>query len=133
LRAEFVYIEKNRYNSIVYEGATMTNQRCCAAPNTPTALPTTTSVIVDQLKAIAHPVRWRMLELMAMQDDGICVCDLESQFDLSQPTISHHLRIMREAGVVGTDQRGTWVYYSVRPETISQLTSVFAQLVSVKA
>jgi ArsR family transcriptional regulator len=109
----------------------MMNQHCCVPSNEPAEVTPSTTVIVGQLKAIAHPVRWRMLELMAMQDDGICVCDLESQFDLSQPTISHHLRIMREAGVVCTDQRGTWVYYSVRPEAMNQLTSAFAQLMAV--
>jgi ArsR family transcriptional regulator len=111
----------------------MQDNRCCVTA--PRVAPSITHVtpIVDQLKAVAHPVRWRMLELMAMHDDGICVCDLESQFALSQPTISHHLRIMREAGVVCTDQRGTWVYYTVAPEAIQQLTSAFAQLIPVKA
>jgi ArsR family transcriptional regulator len=74
-----------------------------------------------------------MLELMAMHEDGMCVCDLEAQFDLSQPTISHHLRLMREAGVVVTDQRGTWVYYSIAPEMIQQMASAFAQLIPVRA
>lgn len=111
----------------------MRNQRCCEVLPTTVAPSTHTPPIVEQLKAVAHPVRWRMLELMAMHDDGVCVCDLEAQFDLSQPTISHHLRLMREAGVVVTEQRGTWVYYSVAPETVMQMTSAFAQLLPVKA
>jgi ArsR family transcriptional regulator, arsenate/arsenite/antimonite-responsive transcriptional repressor len=107
-------------------------QRCCVSP-TPKTESKMSPVIVDQLKSIAHPVRWRMLELMAMHEDGMCVCDIEAQFDLSQPTISHHLRLMREAGVVVTDQRGTWVYYSIAPEMIQQMTSTFAQLLPVRA
>lgn len=111
----------------------MRNQRCCEAlPQVDSSLAHTT-LIVEQLKAVAHPVRWRMLELMALHDDGVCVCDLEAQFDLSQPTISHHLRLMREAGVVVTEQRGTWVYYSVAPETVQRMSSAFAQLIPVKA
>ncbi|MEY3990256.1 MAG: hypothetical protein RI985_1337 [Chloroflexota bacterium] len=107
-------------------------QRCCVSLDCTTESKTS-PVIVDQLKSIAHPVRWRMLELMAMHEDGMCVCDLEAQFDLSQPTISHHLRLMREAGVVVTDQRGTWVYYSIAPEMIQQMASAFAQLIPVRA
>jgi len=95
--------------------------------------PTSSLHVVACLKAVAHPVRWRLLELMSIHDDGICVCDLESQFDLSQPTISHHLRLMREAGVVVTEQRGTWVYYSVAPETMQQLASALSQFALVKA
>ena len=107
-------------------------QQCCVAPDT-VANTAISSAIVDQLKAVAHPVRWRMFELMALYADGICVCDLESQFELSQPTISHHLRIMREAGVVLTDQRGTWVYYSLHPDTLHRFVSAFAQLIPIKA
>jgi len=111
----------------------MQDDRCCVTTLSGSTSTTRVMPVVDQLKAVAHPVRWRMLELMAIHDDGICVCDLESQFALSQPTISHHLRIMREAGVVCTDQRGTWVYYSVVPEAMQQLTSAFTRLIQVKA
>lgn len=111
----------------------MQNERCCAPTPHVASSNTQVTPIVDQLKAVAHPVRWRMLALMSMHDDGLCVCDLEAQFALSQPTISHHLRIMREAGVVVTDQRGTWVYYSVAPEAMQQLTRAFAQLIPIKA
>lgn len=88
---------------------------------------------VTSLKALAHPVRWRMLQLMAVNADGVCVCDLESQFDVSQPTISHHLRILREAGIVTTTQRGTWVFYAVAPHAVHQLASVLTQLVPTNA
>lgn len=111
----------------------MQNERCCTPTSSIGLTNEHTSRIVNQLKAVSHPVRWRMLELMSMHDDGLCVCDLEAQFDLSQPTISHHLRIMREAGVVATDQRGTWVYYSIAPEAMQQLVSAFAQLMPIKA
>lgn len=111
----------------------MRNQRCCDTTVTIHASQTCMDQVVMQLKAVAHPVRWRMLELMAMHDDGVCVCDLEEHFELSQPTISHHLRLMREAGVVLTDQRGTWVYYSVSPEMMHQIASAFVRLSAVKA
>jgi ArsR family transcriptional regulator len=72
-------------------------------------------------KAIANPVRLQILDILSRQDGQVCVCDIEGYFDLSQPTISHHLRVMRQAGLVETEQRGTWVYYFVRPEKMERL------------
>lgn len=54
--------------------------------------------------------------MLAAKRGELCVCDLESRFDLGQPTVSHHLRILREAGVVTAERRGTWVYYALAPE-----------------
>jgi ArsR family transcriptional regulator len=56
-----------------------------------------------------------MVGLLAAEGKELCVCELESHFDLGQPTVSHHLRILREAGVVSGERRGTWVYYSLGP------------------
>jgi ArsR family transcriptional regulator len=106
----------------------MRDEQCCATTPNGSSSSADTPPIFNHLKAVAHPVRWRMLELMAAQLDGMCVCDLEAQFDLSQPTISHHLRIMREAGVVVTNQRGTWIYYSVAPEAMLWKPNFFAWL-----
>lgn len=74
-------------------------------------------------KAIANPVRLQILDILSRQSGQVCVCDIETYFDLSQPTISHHLRVMRQAGLVDTEQRGTWVYYFVRPEKMEMLRS----------
>lgn len=71
-------------------------------------------------KALADPVRLRLLALIAAKTaDGICVCDLVAGFDLSQPTISHHLKVLRQAGLVDSERRGTWVYYRVRPGVLA--------------
>jgi ArsR family transcriptional regulator len=70
-------------------------------------------------KAISHPVRVRMLDIIHRAEIGICVCDVEASFDLSQPTISHHLKILRDAGLIESEQRGLWVYHRIRPETFS--------------
>ncbi|MFI0469224.1 ArsR/SmtB family transcription factor, partial [Saccharopolyspora sp. 5N102] len=70
-------------------------------------------------KAIGEPVRLRLLSLIASHAGGeACVCDLTDAFELSGPTISHHLKVLREAGIVEGDRRGTWIYYRVRPETL---------------
>lgn len=76
-------------------------------------------------KALGDPVRLRLLSLIAAHAGGeACVCDLTGAFDLSGPTISHHLKVLREAGIITGERRGTWIYYRVLPETLQRLTSV---------
>src|SRR4249920_763257 len=74
------------------------------------------------LKALADPVRLRLLSLVASHGDGeACVCDLNDAFDLSQPTISHHLKVLHESGLLDRTKRGVWVYYRVVPEALADL------------
>ncbi|WP_156757129.1 ArsR/SmtB family transcription factor [Actinokineospora pegani] len=76
-------------------------------------------------KAMSDPVRLRLLSLIASHDGGeACVCDLADAFDLSQPTISHHLKVLRESGLITGERRGTWVYYRVHPEVLARLSAV---------
>jgi len=76
------------------------------------------------LKALAHPVRLQIVEILSRLGGQVCVCDIESQFDLSQPTISHHLKVLRQAGLIDAQQRGVWVYYTTRPAALAQLQTV---------
>ncbi|KUL25051.1 MULTISPECIES: ArsR/SmtB family transcription factor [Actinoplanes] len=83
------------------------------------------STFAAMFKALGDPVRLRLLSMIASAPDGeICVCDLSSAFHLTGPTISHHLRILREAGLVDSDRRGTWVYYRAVPATLILLASL---------
>lgn len=76
-------------------------------------------------KAMADPVRLRLLSLIASFENGeACVCDLTEPFNLTQPTISHHLRVLREAGLVTSERRATWVYYRVVPEALAALADL---------
>ncbi|OXM43233.1 ArsR/SmtB family transcription factor [Amycolatopsis alba] len=76
-------------------------------------------------KAMADPVRLRLLSLIASHDGGeACVCDLTDAFDLTGPTISHHLKVLRESGLITGQRRGTWVYYRVHPEVLARLSAV---------
>src|SRR6476619_4529128 len=78
--------------------------------------------IAPLLKALADPVRLRLLSLVASHADGeACVCDLNDAFDLSQPTISHHLKVLHEVGLLDRTKRGVWVYYAVQPAALSDL------------
>ena len=76
-------------------------------------------------KALGDPTRVAIVNRLATAGP-VCVCDLNAAFDLSQPTISHHLRVLREAGLVEAERRGTWAYYRLAPEAISALRDVFA-------
>src|SRR5690348_9453655 len=74
-------------------------------------------------KALGDPVRLRLLSLIAARSGGeVCVCELTDAFSLTGPTISHHLRVLREAGLVDCQRRGTWVYYWVVPDALAALS-----------
>src|SRR3954465_7418342 len=81
--------------------------------------------IAPLLKALADPVRLRLLSLVASHRDGeACVCDLHDAFELSQPTISHHLKVLHEVGLLDRDKRGVWVYYSIKQEVLADLRAL---------
>ena len=78
--------------------------------------------VAPLLKALADPVRLRLLSLVASHADGeACVCDLNDAFDLSQPTISHHLKVLHDAGLLDRSKRGVWVYYRIKPEVLAHV------------
>lgn len=82
-------------------------------------------------KALGDPVRLRLLSMVASHGDGeACVCDLTPGFDLSQPTISHHLKVLREAGLLECERRGTWVFYRVVSTALAQLAAVLGPVES---
>jgi len=84
---------------------------CCGGATPPSLGADDATALADRLRALADPTRLRMLDLLAEQPKELCVCDITSQFDLHQPTISHHLRILREAGLVATEKRGVWSFW----------------------
>ncbi|WP_200420777.1 helix-turn-helix transcriptional regulator [Streptomyces sp. Y2F8-2] len=78
-------------------------------------------------KALGDSIRLRLLSLIASRAGGeVCVCDLTPAFELSQPTISHHLKLLRQAGLIDCERRGTWVYYWVLPGTLDRLAAFLA-------
>lgn len=81
--------------------------------------------LASMFKAMGDPVRLRLLSLIASHPGGqACVCDISETFDVSQPTISHHLKLLRLAGLLDCERRGTWVYYWVIPPALQQLSAV---------
>jgi ArsR family transcriptional regulator len=78
--------------------------------------------VAPLLKALADPVRLRLMSLVASHRSAeACVCDLTDEFDLSQPTISHHLKILHDSGLLDREKRGVWVYYRVRTQAMASL------------
>jgi len=105
---------------------------CCPGPLT---TPLTAEEAAEEaaeparvFKALGDPVRLRLLSMVASRAGGeVCVCDLASAFELSQPTISHHLKLLREAGLIEGERRGTWVYYRLVPETTDRLAAILTR------
>jgi ArsR family transcriptional regulator len=85
------------------------------------------SAFAPMFKALGDPVRLRLLSMIASAGGGeVCVCDLTGAFTLTGPTISHHLKVLREAGLVDSDRRGTWVYYRLVPGALAVMAGLVA-------
>jgi ArsR family transcriptional regulator len=98
---------------------------CCSPLNQEPMSRLQAEQVAPLLKALADPVRLRLMSLVASHQGGeACICDLNEAFDLSQPTISHHMKVLHEAGLVDRDKRGVWVYYRVRPQALSALAAL---------
>jgi ArsR family transcriptional regulator, arsenate/arsenite/antimonite-responsive transcriptional repressor len=78
-------------------------------------------------KAISHPVRLKLLDLIAQGEGEVCSCEIERFFDLTQPTISHHLKLLNEAGLIASEPRGVWVYHRICPQALDTLRQHLAQ------
>lgn len=102
--------------------------RCCEDLAPPAALgPEAAGRFAADLLVLAHPVRLRILEILTRKGGQVCVCDLEAAVPVKQPTISHHLRLLRDAGLVDTLRRGVWAYYHVKPEALESLKARVAR------
>jgi ArsR family transcriptional regulator len=92
---------------------------CCGPDVAPLSAESRTE-LAARFKALADPTRVAIVNRLAATDE-CCVCDLTGAFELSQPTISHHLKLLREAGLVEASRRGTWAYYRLIPEAVDDL------------
>ncbi|HEX8066887.1 MAG TPA: metalloregulator ArsR/SmtB family transcription factor [Thermoleophilaceae bacterium] len=74
-------------------------------------------------KALGDPIRLQIVDVLRKHAGKVCVCELTPLFDVSQPTVSHHLKVLRDAGVVDSERRGLWAYYYVVPDSVEELTA----------
>lgn len=105
---------------------------CCTPLTTEPLTADEAEVLAQRFKALGDPVRLRLLSLIASHEGGeACVCELTADFQLSGPTISHHLRVLREAGLIDGQRRGTWIYYRVMPDALLALSQALHPTVAL--
>jgi ArsR family transcriptional regulator, arsenate/arsenite/antimonite-responsive transcriptional repressor len=105
-----------------------TGMEACSIPLVGEPVSEATAVGLAQVfKALGDPVRIRLVSLIGAHQGGeVCVCDLTTAFDLTQPTISHHLKVLRSAGIIDSERRGTWVYYRLVPAALDRVAAVLS-------
>jgi ArsR family transcriptional regulator, arsenate/arsenite/antimonite-responsive transcriptional repressor len=98
-------------------------ERCCE----PVVYPDVERQLAERMatvaKALGDPVRLQLVDVLRKHAGKVCVCELVPLFDLSQPTVSHHLKVLRDAGIVGSERQGLWAYYYVNPDTLKELST----------
>jgi ArsR family transcriptional regulator, arsenate/arsenite/antimonite-responsive transcriptional repressor len=92
----------------------------CCGPATEPLDPAASETLAGRFRALSDPTRVAIVNRLASTEE-CCVCDLTAAFDLSQPTISHHLKVLRDAGLVESSRRGTWAYYRLVPDAVGEL------------
>jgi ArsR family transcriptional regulator, arsenate/arsenite/antimonite-responsive transcriptional repressor len=106
----------------------VSKQTCCTDLTSAPLAEEQAAELAAVFKALGDPVRLRLLSMIASRAGGeVCVCELTPAFELSQPTISHHLKLLRQAGLIDCERRGTWVYYWPLPKTTDRLAALLSR------
>jgi ArsR family transcriptional regulator, arsenate/arsenite/antimonite-responsive transcriptional repressor len=95
---------------------------CCEPLVHPSVSEIEADRIANLAKALSDPIRVQLVDVLRRHAGKVCVCELTPLFDVSQPTVSHHLKVLREAGLVGVERQGLWAYYYVMPEAAKELS-----------
>jgi len=98
-------------------------ERCCEPVVYPDVERDKAIRMADVAKALGDPVRLQLVDVLRKHAGKVCVCELVPLFDLSQPTVSHHLKVLRGAGIVGSERQGLWAYYYVIPDALQELSA----------
>ena len=97
------------------------NTACCDSLAQPQLSLEDMQRFTDDLQILAHPIRMQILDILGQSRDAVCVCDLEAALPVKQPTVSHHLRLLREAGLIDCERQGLWAYYFVQRDALAAL------------
>jgi len=98
-------------------------ERCCEPVVYPEVERQQAERMAEVAKALGDPVRLQLVDVLRKHAGAVCVCELVPLFEISQPTVSHHLKVLREAGIVGSERQGLWAYYYVIPDALKELSS----------
>src|SRR5690348_6700482 len=98
-------------------------ERCCEPVVYPDVAREHATRMAAVAKALGDPVRIQLIDVLRKHAGKVCVCELVPLFELSQPTVSHHLKVLRQAGLVGSERQGLWAFYYVLPEALEELSS----------
>jgi ArsR family transcriptional regulator, arsenate/arsenite/antimonite-responsive transcriptional repressor len=98
-------------------------EACCDPVVFPEVTPEAAERVAAVAKALSDPIRVQLVDVLRQHAGEVCVCELVPLFDVSQPTLSHHLKKLRAAGIVGVERRGLWAYYYVVPEALEELSA----------
>jgi ArsR family transcriptional regulator len=109
-------------------GYIVTGEACCPPSLHPSLTAEEAGTIAAQLRALADPTRVQIVMMLAEHPGEVCVCDITSNFDLDQSTISHHLRLLREAGIIDSVRHGVWAYYFLRPGVLAPILQLLKRL-----
>ena len=102
--------------------------RCCDVSARPSRSFGEATTLASDLEQLAHPVRLQLLDVLSRNEGRVCVCDLEAAVPVKQPTVSHHLRLLREAGLVESEKVGQWVYYRIKRDAARELSDRIKQV-----
>lgn len=100
-------------------------ERCCDGEARPRISSEDAERLAEALQLLAHPVRLQILDVLSRNEGRVCVCDLEAAVPVKQPTVSHHLRILREAGLIEAERSGQWMFYRVKRDALAVLRDRF--------
>ena len=100
----------------------LAGERCCEPVAYPDVERDQAVALAKVAKALGDPVRLQLVDVLKRHAGQVCVCELVPLFGLSQPTVSHHLKVLRDAGIVGSERHGLWAYYFVIPDALKELS-----------
>jgi ArsR family transcriptional regulator len=112
--------------SVEHPVARRVGTRCCNPDVAPRLSVAEAQQLSDELSILAHPIRLQILSMLGRGAGEVCVCDLEAALPVKQPTVSHHLRLLREAGLIDCERRGLWAYYFLKHEALAALQARIA-------
>jgi ArsR family transcriptional regulator len=98
-------------------------ERCCEAVVYPDVERAQAARLAEIAKALGDPIRLQLVDVLRKHAGKVCVCELVPLFEISQPTLSHHLKKLREAGIVDSERQGLWAYYYVLPDALQELSA----------